>query len=104
MQIVIDIPEDVYNRFTHNEVRPRCEITEEERFQMNADAVRLTRAFCNGTPLPKGHGRLIDADVIPSSVELKGFLTQDDMHLVTIDRVKQVLSDLPTIIEADKEA
>ena len=100
MQIVIEIDEDIYNRFTHNEVKPRCEITEEERFQMDADAIRLTRAFCNGKPLPKGHGRLIDADAIPGSVELKGFLAQDDMHLVTIDKVKKVLSDLPTIIEA----
>lgn len=52
MQIVIDIDENIYNRFTHNEVKPRCEITEEERFQIGADAIRLTRAFCNGTPIP----------------------------------------------------
>ena len=69
MQIVIEIDEDIYNRFTHDEGRPRCEITEEERFQMNADAVRLTRAFCNGTPLPEGHGRLKDVDWIADNCE-----------------------------------
>jgi len=92
MQIVIDIPDDFYERVQDN-------------YRLgNGDVVQIPiGCIANGTPLPKGHGRLIDADVIPSSVELKGFLAQDDMHLVTIDRVKQVLSDLPTIIEADKE-
>ena len=68
IEVVIKIDEDIYSRFTHDEVRPRFEITEEERFQMDADAVRLTRAFCNGTPLPKGHGRLIDVDDIDNHI------------------------------------
>jgi len=100
MQIVIDIPEDVYNRFTHNEVRPRCEITEEERFQMNADAVRLTRAFCNGTPLPKGHGDLIDADELFLDIQ-----TDEQMRLGEhLAWVKERIDEAPTIIEAKEEA
>lgn len=52
-KIVIDIDGDVYNRFANCESKPRQEITEKERFEMNADAIRLTRAFCNGIPLEK---------------------------------------------------
>ena len=92
MKIVIDIPEDIYNRFTHNEVRPRCEITEKERFQMGADAIRLTRAFCNGTPLPKGHGRLIDAD------DLEHITICSKTRNSGITRI-----EAPTIIEAESE-
>ena len=44
------------------------------------------RAIKNGTPLPKGHGRLIDADDVNNHII--GFVN---------------LSGCPTIIEADKE-
>lgn len=47
------------------------------------------RRIANGIPLPKGHGRLIDADYKVSS----------DGR--TIDSVCRYI--LPTIIEADKE-
>lgn len=96
MQLMIDIDEDIYNRFTHNEAKLRCEITEEERFQMSADAIRLTRAFCNGIPLPKGHGDLIDRGQ-----------ALNECYNITIDgdvfKVVQyeTLLGVPTIIEAD---
>lgn len=54
-----------------------------------------------GTVLPKGHGKLVDIDEICKQVEMKGFLEQNEMHLVTIDRVKEALSIAETIIEAD---
>ena len=53
------------------------------------------RVIMCGTPLPKGHGRLIDADelydslIFPNSLFGKAF--------------KEILDDAPTIIEADKE-
>ena len=43
----------------------------------------------NGTPLPKGHGRLIDADVV-----VDGF--EDNYELCI------AVNSTPTIIEADK--
>ena len=49
MKIVIDIPENIYEC-----VKKR--IISDEIFD------ELVDAFRNGTPLPKGHGRLIDAD------------------------------------------
>lgn len=47
MQIVIDIPEDYYNVIKAIPDR-----------QCDADMLIIK----SGTPLPKGHGRLIDAD------------------------------------------
>ena len=53
------------------------------------------RVIMCGTPLPKGHGRLIDADelydslIFPNSLFGKAF--------------KEILDDAPAIIEADKE-
>lgn len=54
-------------------------------------------AIMNGTPLPKGHGRLIDADklniydVSPADGFVVMGVTEEDIDLA------------PTIIEADKE-
>lgn len=51
-------------------------------------------AISNGIPLPKGHGRLIDADelydslIFPTEQFAKGF--------------KELLDDAPTVIEADE--
>lgn len=54
----------------------------------------------NGTPLPKGHGRLIDADDI-RVIEL-----EDSLHFIQHKKGDDVdvYIDAPTIIEADREA
>jgi hypothetical protein len=71
MKLIIDIPEEDFER---------CK----KRFQRRIDI--MGDAIANGIPLPKGHGRLIDADDI-------------DNHIVgSVDT-----RDCPTIIEADKE-
>ena len=51
MQIVIDIPEDVYIARKYGEISPWVTGT-------------ILEAVEQGTPLPKGHGRLIDADAL----------------------------------------
>ena len=57
MQIVIDIPErvtaDISNVFTQS--------TEISKYTI----ANILNAIANGTVLPKGHGRLIDADKLP---------------------------------------
>ena len=71
MKIVIDIPEWQYKQY----------VNEESYLPLD-----ILCAIQNGTPLPKGHGRLIDADDI-------------DSHIVgSVDT-----RDCPTIIDADKE-
>ena len=90
MQIVIDISEELYKASQMFDARY------EYTAQIPFTVIR------NGIPLPKGHGRLIDVDAIPEQIELKGFLSQDNAHLVTIYRVKEALNNAPTIIEADR--
>ena len=60
-----------------------------------SDREIVSEAIANGTPLPKGHGRLIDADAYIDKHEECGWL--DD---ITVDEFNAIT---PTIIEADKE-
>lgn len=55
-------------------------------------------ALAHGTPLPKGHGRLIDADALYNSTKLCH--TEEDGTACVEWRE---INDAPTIIEADKE-
>ena len=55
----------------------------------------LMKAVEHGTPLPKGHGRLIDADAYINKHEECGWL--DD---ITVEEFNAIT---PTIIEADEE-
>ena len=88
MQIVIDIPDVEYQRL----------ITQDGMSYTDGEIV--VNAFYNGTPLPKGHGRLIDADALK--------LTAHDIHVEAIDYRHRCVSienidEASTIIEADKE-
>ena len=59
------------------------------------DTQQVANAIFEGKPLPKGHGRLIDADAYIDKHEECGWL--DD---ITVDEFNAIT---PTIIEADKE-
>lgn len=88
MQIVIDIPEEYYEAIMKIPV-----------YQSTADMLIIK----NGTPLPKGHGRLIDADMLEKKVEkhrkrLKISEYDRDLVLHYTD-----IEMAPPIIEADKE-
>lgn len=72
MRLVIDIAEEEYEEILSSE---------------DCGLHTLTRTVANGTPLPKGHGRLIDADALE--------LPSEEM----ISRL--VIQLAPTIIEAD---
>ena len=79
MQVVIDIPEDRYQA-----------IKSARRVEYVVDTYTVGIAIADGTPLPKGHGRLIDADVVVDGME-------ENYELCI------AVNDTPTIIEADKE-
>lgn len=79
MQIVIDIPEEEYKDF--------C-----ERYVGSHNTV--INAMCNGTPLSKGDGRLIDADALGE--KLNKYTEAPYQYALT------VFNGSPTIIEADK--
>lgn len=76
MQIVIDIPDRIW-RIIQN--KPLNII----------DSEIVEKAIANGTPLPKGHGRLIDADVLVDGME-------DDYEFC------EAVNATPTIIEAER--
>lgn len=58
----------------------------------------------NGTPLPKGHGRLIDADALEKKMCDREEELGDDEALWESSAVSVALDMFaPTIIEADKE-
>ncbi len=57
MQIVIGIDDNLYTRLFDNGI---------DDFSDIADVLKAVR---KGTPLPQGHGRLIDADVLHKDFE-----------------------------------
>jgi hypothetical protein len=82
MQIVIEIPESVYETIKEEEV-----------------GNVVYKAIKNGTPLPKGHGDLKDSDKLKNafikwSMVVQGCFTDSD--------IASIVYNSPTIIEADK--
>lgn len=59
--------------------------------------------IANGTPLPKGHGRLIDADAIEYTHAIARCL-EDGHNWNELCVTENELYDTPTIIEADTES
>ena len=75
IELVIKIPEDEYNIAKYGQYG-----------NINVNVVR--KAIANGTPLPKGHGRLFDErDIVSSNYEVIG----------------NRIYELEPIIEADRE-
>lgn len=86
MQIVIDIPESIYDTIQSDEMISREQLA------------ILQMHIMNGTLLPKGHGRLIDADTLEECKEVMNTIMNECEYAVRMDEVRNV----PTIIEADK--
>ncbi len=81
MQIVIDISEEDYKWVCEQNM-----------------GFELYRMIANGTPLPKGHGRLIDADSLDISGGFNGMRLSDKPLWIA----ENIIRCAPTIIEADK--
>ena len=108
MKIVIDIPEGWF-----------CRLQNEWGWAL---AENVREAIKNGTPLPKGHGRLIDADEYSREMreqqnrvaeyrddiartggnDTEQYHRADASLLVYID-ARLILDKIPTIIEAEQE-
>lgn len=62
----------------------------------------IAKAIINGTPLPKGHGRLIDADgLVPDCQEDSVYYDDDEHNVFTAVGIAQI-ECADTILEADK--
>lgn len=80
MKIVIEIPDQKYNWIVNNPQTYTDELH---------DAIR------NGIPLPKGHGRLIDADMLRSMYSI------NRANFNTVVGIQKWIDNAPTIIEAE---
>ena len=94
MELVIDISEEDFEIMKHNIAvdNPLCPLSEKE----------MVTIIANGTPLPKGHGDLIDRNELLrhyDSTTYHNGIEERKIHFVQIGYV----NDAPTIIEADKE-
>lgn len=91
MQIVIDISEKLYDTIMSDEM-PTIE-------QMSAIVLRIYQ----GTPLPKGHGRLIDAWALDK--EVVNYVHSGDAESPKdCAKFSMMIITAPTIFAADKEA
>ena len=80
MQIVINIPDYIYENVINTG-------------KFGYYRFNTINAIKNSTPLPKGHGRLIDADVVNEKMgNLDGF-----------GFIGRCVDEIPTVLEADKE-
>ena len=100
MQIVIDIDEMDYDDILNGETKA------------SAINFRTFNAIRDGKPLPKGHGRLIDADYLKDVILLHNFHGNNKNIVPYADRrgyrlrqreVDEDIINAPTIIEADRK-
>lgn len=94
MQIVIDIPEEVYERFGY-------EYSEENSISKCTNDIILD-AFCTGTPLPKGHDKLIDVKDLLEEICLEDTKENRKLNLGEIITLEDI-DRIEPIIEADRE-
>lgn len=91
MQIVINIPKYVYDTII------AC-----GGYISDCDNEKVGNAIKNGILLPKGHGRLIDAERI-KIVRTPGSAVDENTEII-ICAIKQYINQLSAIIEADTES
>lgn len=92
MKLVIDIDEDVYTRLFDSGIQDNEIATD--------DICEMARSLRCGTPLPKGHGRLIDESKIN---QCYAYTEENIIGNVKVIHTTITHTDAPTIIEADKE-
>ena len=95
MKIVIDIPKEEYEYLIKEHAYKPCGFGE-EYYEV---------IIANGTPLPKGHGRLIDAEDLFSFISDHAYHIRYDCNSIekgmSITGINECIRIRPTIIEAD---
>lgn len=101
MKLVIDIDDNIYTRLFDNGVDDPDDPI--DIATVINDTIDIQTAIRNGTPLPKGHGDLIDKDRLLDELE-KTVKSVDDTnkHLLFWDRAVAHVHLSKPIIEADK--
>lgn len=89
MQIVIDIPDEQYNALCMKGV-----------FILESQLPSFLKVLRNGTPLPKGHGDLIDRkDLSVTPIDVTDLLTDKCLMVYYAEDIEGA----PVLIPADKE-
>ena len=96
MQLVVELPDEYYKALLNSS---HVYLTMGGRGNGKTFVSTILVAVVNGTPLPKGHGRLIDADALDDTCEWCH--TDDDGSWCY--KCKDI-DNAPTIIEAEEEA
>ena len=99
IELVIKISEDSWKATCNGHMLP-------------PDVENVVQGIKNGTPLPKGHGRLKDEDEIIKAIQDRvEFLKKNDAIFMRLRKDIDILGCIPkircevsTIIEADKES
>lgn len=87
MKIVIDINEHIYEQVMAD--------SEVYVLDNEVDRILIENAIYNGTPLPKGHGRLIDAD------SMKTMKNIQSANFNAVELIRLWIDNQPTIIEGE---
>ena len=90
MQIVIDIPEDSYER-----------VMNPDKFYRDIDGEKIRWAVYKGTPLPKGHGRLVEI-TNQLEQELFTFTRYTGIDECPYESATLITDNAPTVLEADR--
>ena len=90
MKLIIDIPDNIYDAIKEAQSIISGQRSGKTLLQILVNSVE------NGTPLPKGHGRLIDAD------RLRSMYSINRANFNTVVGIQKWVDNAPTIIEADK--
>lgn len=81
MKLIIDIPDETYKKYMDDRI----------------GTTDVLHAVSHGTPLPEHYGRLVDADALMKSYSQFEFCSD-------MGDAMEILDNVPTIIEADKES
>lgn len=93
MKLVVDIPEEEYELVRHENKSYRTELV-------------LMNAVAEGTPLPKGHGRIGDLTAVMDDINQS--INEMTNIGIAVDgeylwgKLNDAIDNAPTIIEADK--
>ena len=88
MKYVIDIPNEMHKAL------------EQGSFGAKYNMYDIVGCVMNGTPLPKGHGELIERQAVVNNIANTNFYLSSDNWSELINAI----NDTSTIIEADKES
>lgn len=104
IELIIKIPEEM-----HQKIKETSRFISGRRSGKRFDYI-LFNAVNNGTPLPKGHGRLIDAEKLESRMYHEAFETDSDLQKwdsgcwIRYKMFEQNIQKAETIIEEKLES